>query len=405
MPGATLEETAEPQRTTRPTPRGPAPAAPAGRGTGGPGRSEPGGPVPGGIDLRGAFVQLAGRERWFLVLLGLGFFVAGATYQVPAVAMWVGFAFAGYSAVANDSIQTIGTFIASNRHRPWWALWLFVGGLFLVTATVGWVTHAGDVSFGRLQSKGFAEAPTSFAFLQVAAPLFLMIMTRLRMPVSTTFLLLSSFSTTSSGVQSVLLKSLAGYAIAILAAVVVWGALGPWLHRRLSATSASRPWVLAQWTTSGALWSIWLVQDLANIAVFLPRALSAGEFVAFAGTIFLGLGVLMRLGGDKIQRIVDEKSDVVDVRAATLIDGVYAVVLFTFTVVSKVPMSTTWVFLGLLAGRELSMAVRRANSTGRSVGTALRLVARDVGYAAAGLLVSLALAAAVNPALRASLGL
>jgi hypothetical protein len=28
--------------------------------------------------------------------------------------MWLGFMFAGYAAVANDSIQTLGTFIVSN---------------------------------------------------------------------------------------------------------------------------------------------------------------------------------------------------------------------------------------------------------------------------------------------------
>ncbi|MCO5165247.1 MAG: hypothetical protein M9894_02610 [Planctomycetes bacterium] len=400
MHGATLEETeptpsADAPRARRPAPGGPEPRVDR------PATSPPA----AGVDLRQAFVQVALRERWFLVLLGLGFFTAGAFYQAPAVAMWIGFAFAGYSAVANDSIQTIGTFIASNRHRPWWALWLFVGGLFLLTATAGWLLHGGDVSFGRLQSKGFAEAPTSFAFLQVAAPLFLMVLTRLRMPVSTTFLLLSSFSATSDGVRSVLLKSLSGYVLAIVTAAVVWGALGPWLHRRLSGGAPGRGWVAAQWATSGALWSIWLVQDLANIAVFLPRSLSALQFLAFAGTVFFGLGVLLRLGGDRIQQVVDEKSDVVDVRAATLIDAVYALVLLVFSVASKVPMSTTWVFLGLLAGRELSMALRRANSTGRTGRQALRLVARDVGYAVVGLLVSLALATAVNPSLAASLGL
>ena len=31
--------------------------------------------------------------------------------------MWVGFVFAAYAAIANDSIQTIGTFIASNQDK------------------------------------------------------------------------------------------------------------------------------------------------------------------------------------------------------------------------------------------------------------------------------------------------
>ena len=38
-------------------------------------------------------------------------------YPYPAVAMWCVFFMASYSAIANDSIQTIGTFIASNSCR------------------------------------------------------------------------------------------------------------------------------------------------------------------------------------------------------------------------------------------------------------------------------------------------
>jgi hypothetical protein len=34
----------------------------------------------------------------------------------------VGFLFAAYSIVANDAIQTLGTFLSSNAKRPWWML-------------------------------------------------------------------------------------------------------------------------------------------------------------------------------------------------------------------------------------------------------------------------------------------
>ena len=53
--------------------------------------------------------------------------------------------FAGYSAIANDSIQTIGTFIASNQNRAWWHPWLFIGGVFVVTMTWSWVHYGGPV--------------------------------------------------------------------------------------------------------------------------------------------------------------------------------------------------------------------------------------------------------------------
>ena len=89
--------------------------------------------------------------------------------------MWVGFCFAAYSAIANDSIQTIGTFIASNRNREWWQLWLFIGGIFVATMSYSWFTYDGDVSHQRLMAKGFDQAPTSFHFLQLLAPLSLVL--------------------------------------------------------------------------------------------------------------------------------------------------------------------------------------------------------------------------------------
>ncbi len=345
------------------------------------------------------FFEIIQKERVFIVVLALGFLAAGLSYPYAQVAMWVGFAFAGYSAIANDSIQTIGTFIASNRERPWWQLWAFIGGIFLLTAGYSWYAYSGDVSYGRLASKGFETAPQSFAFLQIAAPLFLLVLTRLRMPVSTTFLLLTSFATSGSSVVSVVTKSVSGYIIAFVIAIGVWGALGPWMKKKFVG-QAHPIWRVLQWASTGFLWSVWLQQDAANIAVFLPRALSVVQFGAFAGAIFLGLGLLFYLGGERIQEVVDEKSDVVDVRAATIIDFIYALILLYFKMYSKIPMSTTWVFVGLLGGRELAMAFRKANTDGRSTKAALKLMGRDLLYVSIGFAVALLLASAINPVVR-----
>lgn len=352
-------------------------------------------------NLRDFFVELVRREQSFILLLSVGFLLVGGTYREAEWARWVGFLFAGYAAVANDSIQTIGTFIASNRDQKWWVLWLFIGGLFLLTVGYSWATLDGDVSYGRLRSKGFDTTPESFSFLQVAAPLYLLILTRLRMPVSTTFLLLTSFATSAQGVGAVLVKSLSGYVVAFAVAIAVWMLLSR-VFERWFVGPAHPAWRVGQWITSGALWSVWIQQDAANIAVYLPRSLAPLEFAAFAGAIFVGLGLLFRSGGERIQEIVDEKSAVVDVRSATIIDLVYAVILYYFKIVSQVPMSTTWVFLGLLGGRELAMALRR--TSGRSGGEALRLMGRDALAAAIGLAVSLLVAYFVNPEFSIELG-
>ena len=89
------------------------------------------------------FFDVVREERSFLLLVAVLFLVAGFIYPYPGIAMWFGFVLAAYSAVSNDSIQTIGTFIASNADRKWYVLWLYIGTIFLVTVTVGWLTNDG----------------------------------------------------------------------------------------------------------------------------------------------------------------------------------------------------------------------------------------------------------------------
>jgi len=348
------------------------------------------------------FVSFLRRERIFLSLIGVTFLISFFTYDTPQIAMWVGFALAGYSAIANDSIQTIGTFIASNQDKKWWMLWLFIGGIFLATVYYSWSVYSGDVSSQRLTAKGFSKAPESFAFLQVAAPVFLLILTRLRMPVSTTFLLLSSFASKSGAIGSVMFKSVSGYFLAFTVAIVVWMLLAGIIRKHMVG-KAHPAWTVAQWVTSGSLWSVWLMQDAANIAVYLPRQLDATQFIVFAAYIFIGLGLLFYLKGDRIQGVVNEKSAVTDVRSATLIDFVYAIILYYFKIVSAIPMSTTWVFIGLLGGREVAMSLTDAKANGKPLKDSLKLIGKDVLYATIGLIVSILIAVSVNPTIQAEI--
>lgn len=100
---------------------------------------------------------------------------------------------------------------------------------------------------------------------------------------------------------------------------------------------------------------------MSNIAVFLPRSLNGWELTFVCIFITLGLGLMLWQGGDKIQQIVEEKSRVKDIPEATLVDLLFAIVLFVFKIASNIPMSTTWCFVGLLAGREISLALRNAS--------------------------------------------
>ena len=57
-------------------------------------------------------------------------------------------------------------------------------------------------------------------------------------------------------------------------------------------------------------------------------------------------------------------------------------------------MSTTWVFIGLLAGRELGMALMKTGDN--SILRSLRLGLKDMVYALLGLVISIAIAIGVN---------
>jgi len=338
-------------------------------------------------------VWLPKGERNFLGFICISFIVAMFVTPYPQYAMWAGFLFAAYAAIANDSIQTIGTFIASNQDKKWWVLWIFIGGIFFFTMFYSWTTFGGDVSHGRLTSKGFEVAPTKFHFLQIAAPIFLLILTRLRMPVSTTFILLTSFAATPAAVGGVLAKSMSGYILSFLLGLIFFLIVAK-ASKKYFTGKAKFGWTIAQWITSGTLWSVWLMQDAANIAVYLPRSLNTGEFIGFTSIVVIGLGLLLYYKGGRIQKIVTEKSVVTDVRFATLIDLIYCVILFYFKLHSKVPMSTTWVFIGLLAGRELGMAIMKTGNN--NIFHALKLGLKDMTYALLGLVISIAIAIGVN---------
>ena len=301
------------------------------------------------------------------------------------VLMIVGFLLGSYSIIGNDAIQTLGTFLSSNDHRPWWVLWLFAGSLLTVVLVYGWMAH-GDVSYGRLQA---IPVPDHFSWIYCVPPFVLLLLTRWGIPVSTTFLTLTIFA--PKALPSMLIKSLSGYATAFVAAILIYRLVTRGLESRFNRTEGptSPWWIVAQWCSTGFLWSQWLIQDLANIYVFLPRELSAGWFTASIVVMLALLAVIFYTHGGAIQKVVLTKTNTTDIRSATFVDLIYGIVLFLFKEVSQLPMSTTWVFVGLLAGREIAIAWNEKHRSRQEVS---RLVLSDLAKIFAGLLISIALA-------------
>jgi hypothetical protein len=144
-----------------------------------------------------------------------------------------------------------------------------------------------------------------------------------------------------------------------------------------------------------------LIQDLANVYVYLPRQLAAPQMGLSLAALCGAVCLLLATGGGPIQQRLASKSHVDAPRAATLIATLYALILTGFSAMSRGPLSTTWVFLGLLAGREMALQLSLRE---RSVAAVAGVLGGDIARAALGLAVSVAVALLV-PALRLQWGL
>ena len=271
------------------------------------------------------------------------------------VTLWmgIGFLFAAYSVIANDSVQTLGTWIASNNEKVnWKTMWIAASSVLLWALWYGWYMYGGDISYGRLNKIPFQE----IQWYHAMAPGLLLILTRIGVPVSTSFLVLSAFASTFI-LEKMLMKSMMGYAVAAVAAYAIWIGVTKILDENKPVKEEHKVyWRVGQWFTTGFLWWTWLSHDMANIAVFLPRVIPVDLMIVISIIFVGGLWYMFREGGGKIQNIVLEKHNTRYVRSATIIDGVYWLILFFFKELNDIPMSTTWVFVGLLCGRELAMA-------------------------------------------------
>jgi len=316
--------------------------------------------------------------------------------------MIIGFLLAGFSVVANDSLQTLGTYISSNRQRtPKSVQMIFVCCITSIVLFLGWYLHQGEPAWGRLES---FPVPERFTWAYIIPPIAVLVLTAWGAPVSTSFLVLSSFVPENIG--RLLGSSISGYVMAFFLGLAAWG-FGIWLlerwifRRNQDSQEINKIWYVIQWFSTGFLWSMWLVQDLANIFVYLPRNLNFISMGICTLILCVGLCMLIVIGGGPIQGVLRSKTNTSDLRSATVIDFMFGLCLLFKAFLSSFPLSTTWVFLGLLAGRELALRIRELEQktvfTNQMNGSLSSVIGSDLGKASVGLIVSLVIALGIQP--------
>ena len=266
----------------------------------------------------------------------------------------VGFGLAGWSVIGNDSIQTLGTFIASKQKWfKWYTLASTASFVMILALSWGWYSYDGDISYGRLTRIPYQE----IQWYHAVAPGILLLLTRIGIPVSTTFLVLSAFASTVV-LEKMLMKSVVGYGLAAVVAYIAWILISTLINEKLDEVDEKWIgfWRNSVWVTSGWLWWVWLSHDVANIAVYLPRQLSPSLLIIVMLYFSILLFYIFYIHGGPIQKVVLDKTGTRYARSATIINVIYAAVLFYFKELNDLPMSTTWVFVGLLCGRELAIS-------------------------------------------------
>ena len=224
----------------------------------------------------------------------------------------------------------------------------------ICTISYGWWAYDGDISYGRLTRIPYQE----IQWYHAVAPGILLLLTRIGIPVSTTFLVLSAFASTVV-LEKMLVKSVVGYGLAAVVAYICWIGISKFINEKFDEITTQWKitfWRNAVWVSSAYLWAAWLMHDVANIAVYLPRQLDVSLLITVLVFFTVLLFYIFYIQGGPIQKVVLDKTGTRYARSATIINTIYAGVLYYFKVLNDLPMSTTWVFVGLLCGRELAIA-------------------------------------------------
>jgi phosphate/sulfate permease len=334
--------------------------------------------------------------------------------------MWLGFGMSAYAVVGNDVIQTLGTFLTSNENDiKWGVLWLYAAAIATLVLTLGWFDpfdwydYTRGVAYGRLDD---FDMPQVYSWYYLIPPIVLILLTRFGIPVSTTFMILALFTLDqmpndineilssmvdgNSMLGNMIQKSILGYLIAFVFAFVVFLTFSKLTERYFINNKLSpeeRPiWITVQWGVTGFLWWQWLTQDLANIYIFLRGGDGKSSVIFFASLVLILvlLAFIFKRKGGAVQKVVREKINTTDIRSATFIDLIYGLSLYAFKDDyfgiwgAKIPMSTTWLFVGLLAGREIAIKIALEKKVSKAT---QKMVLRDLFKIILGLIISLLL--------------
>ena len=276
---------------------------------------------------------------------------------------WLLVIFTTYTIMANNCAQTIGMFIASNKGKSKYRIIYFLSGIFIITLLISWLFFNKQLDFYLLNNIPYSNLNPLLIFL----PIVLFFLTKYKIPVSATFLIIPIFANKNT-IHSMITKTSVSYFISFLISLIMWRFIYTKYKHYIEVKkekNISKTWFVLEFLSTGIVWSVWIILSACNFVVFLPRVFELKELilVIFIGVVSIYL-ILLDNGG-KIQEIVDEKSDI-NIKSSVIFNFLFSFTMLFIQYVSKIPITSTWMFLGILAGRELAITVSKTGVFGSS---------------------------------------
>ncbi len=326
------------------------------------------------------------KDKFNLLLIFV--FLLGNIVNLGLFFNWFMIAVSSYTVIGNNYIQTIGSFIVNNKKRSK-INWIFLSFSFIITTLISWFIYEGEVDYSLLKN---IEYQKDLDIVIILIPLLLNIFTKYGIPVSATFLIIPLFST-SNTIHIMITKTITSYFLAFIVSFFIWSFIYKNFINKIKNTSEdlNRLWNIAEYITTALVWMAWNILSICVFVVFVDRQFNIYELIIFNMIIIFILYLLINNSGGKIEKIIKEKRDSNNKKTVTIFNLIFAIILLYLQFFSNVPLTTTWVFLGLLAGKELAMTYVESSlfASGRNMKASIAKIIVDLNKAIVGIVFSL----------------
>ena len=276
---------------------------------------------------------------------------------------WIVVALTTYNIIFNNSIQTIGLFISSNKENNILHTLLFFGSIFVFSVVLSWFLTSGGVHYHLLDTIDYKENHINILFIFL--PLMLYFFTKKRIPVSATFLVIPLFANKDT-IENMINKTSVSYLLSFIVSLMVYNFLYKKYKDIISneKENTSTTWIVAEYISTGVLWFSWLTISLCNFVVFLPRNFYFKDILLLSLIGIITIYCILISRGGEMQKIITQKSDVKNIKTTVIFNTLFSFMLLFIQHINTIPVTSTWMFLGILAGREIAISINTFSLTG-----------------------------------------